>query len=396
MNYALIFTAAICLFQVNAAVTWAQSPAAATRVKEADEPFDFSDLDVPAGSAPSTNPKPGVPVETNDPLPANVKALLEKWERFQDAKTASDLAYVKSIREVASEMLFKRAATVDAANRQILMEEAKRIAALDPSKPVVAAVPVKNGSFSVLGTWLTKDGKSQWVFREDSKILADQRALADWFYVDEKNGVALMVWGHQHPNLIRVLGDRYESIDLYGPAAERFRDKATPFKPTPASALQIVTKLATDEKALADARNKLFKEKKVRISAFLRAQAQLAKGAAVASIMEELAALEDTPAVVSKDSIAGADRIAGTWEWHNGKKATLAKDGKVTIEGVGTGLWRAANNSAGAVAIVLHDRSGRIVESNQVLLGVFSRSTKGVVHLRDTSGKKYDIKKTGA
>jgi|GEM_PF-6075361 len=365
-------------------------------MKEAAGIFDFSDLDVPPDPAEPSKEVP--PAAADDPLPSNVREVLQKWGRFQKAKENARRAQVKALRQVASEILFKRAATADAAARPALMEEAKRLAALDAGESTAAPAPPATGQ-GLVGTWITKSGKSHWRFTAEGKLITEAKTGADWWWLDEKNRVALMVWGGKHPNLIRVLGDNYESIDLYNTPGARTRvEPNAKLAPATAAAAPVLTKLASDEKALTVSRDKLFAEKRTRIAAFLRAQVKDAKGPAVAAIMEKSAAMEAAASAATAEgraNVRGSDRIAGTWEWPAGKKATLSPDGNATVEGLGTGIWRPANDSAGAVAIVLHDKSGRVTAQNQVLLGRFSDGNPSIVHLRDISGKKYDARKTG-
>ena len=370
-------------------------------MKDAAGIFDFSDLDVPPD--PALPAKTTAPPAPNDPLPASVREVLQKWDRFQASKESARRTQVKAMRQVASEILFKRAAAADAAARPALMEEAKRLAALDAGESIAAPAAPAVGQ-SLVGSWAVKDGMSAWHYTEEGRMLTGKDEVP-WSWMDEKNGVALAIWGRQYPNLIWQKGDRYESIDLYFPPAQRTRVKSPARSATAtAAAAPVLTKLAADEKDLILSRDKLFAEKRTRIAAFLRAQVKDAKGPAVAAIMEKSAAMDaaapastaPVPAAVGRVKIHGADRIAGKWEWPGGKKATLAPDGTATVEGLGAGFWRAGNDAAWAVAIVLRDKFGRVTAPNQLLLGKFSESKPSVVHLRDLSGKKFDVQKTGA
>ena len=371
------------------------TPAEDKAMEEASSLFDFSDLDVV--SDPAEPPKEAPPPVPDDPLPATVREVLQKWDRFQDFKENARRTQVKALREVASEILFKRAADADAKARPALIEEAKRIAALDAGEPVVTTDAPVAGS-GLVGIWGVKGGKHGWRYTEDGKLITGE-ADAVWSWVDEKNGIALAIWQGKYPLLIWQKGDRYDAIDLYAAPGPRHRVKTTASPaPAAAAAAPVLTKLATDENALTASRDKLFAEKRTRIAAFLRAQVKDAKGPAVAAIMEKSAALEavaSLPAGGLRANAHGADRISGKWEWPDGKKATFAPDGTATVEGLGTGRWRAGNDGASAVAVVLCDKSGRVTAQNQLLLGRFSVSNPTTVHLRDISGKKYDIRKTG-
>jgi hypothetical protein len=253
--------------------------------KEAIGIFDFSDLDVP--DSPETPPKAPEKPAADDPLPANVREVLQKWDRFQKAKQEARRTQIKALREVASEILLKRAAAADAATRAGLTDESKRLTSLDPDSPVVAAPAGISGGLA--DTWVSKSGKS-WEYTADGRMLAGTKNVVTWTWIDEKNKVALSIWDGQYPNLIRVTGDKYESIDLYSKPGQRTRAKASA-KPAAAShAAPVLTKLAVDEKALSSAEQKLFAEKRAKIGAFIRAQVKEAKGPAVTALMEQSAA----------------------------------------------------------------------------------------------------------
>ena len=144
-------------------------------------------------------------------------------------------------------------------------------------------------------------------------MLAGTKNVVTWGWIDEKNKVALSIWDGQYPNLIRVLGDKYESIDLYSKPGQRTRAKAAAKPATASPASAVLTKLAADEKALSSAEEKLFAEKRTKIGAFIRAQVKDAKGEAVTALMEKSALFENDAAGTSVAAKArGFERIAGS------------------------------------------------------------------------------------
>jgi hypothetical protein len=367
-------------------------------MKEAASIFDFSDLDIPPDPA-APAPAPAAP-SPDDPLPAGVRDVLAKWEHFQAAKENERREKVKALRAVAAEIILKRAATAPAEARAALMEEAKRVTGLDPDQSVAPQAATASAGKGIVGSWLSRDKKRTCRITPEGKLFSEAGS-ADWTMMDPKNNIALAIWGGKHPYLIWVKGDTYESMDLYSPPGKRTRVKepVPGVAPAAAAASPVLTKLAADEKALTDARDNLFAGIRTRIAAFLRAQVKDAKGPAVAVLMEKSAAF-DAPAagaapVPATTAIHGAERIAGSYVWPGDKKATLSADGTATVQGLGTGLWRAGSDTAWAFAIILQDKSGRVTSQNQILLGRFADNNP-VVHMRDLSGRQYDVKKVAA
>lgn len=163
--------------------------------------FDFSDLDVP--EPPPAERKKALPLD-EDPLaglPETIRTVLDKLDRFGSFKRAELNKEIAAARKIAAEILVRNAVKADAAGRESLLEEAKRVESLDPGVPLIETATASSSQAStslrqIVGSWqCQKWGRWTAVLAPDGTLMRDQGAGGGtWRWMDEKRGVVLFIY----------------------------------------------------------------------------------------------------------------------------------------------------------------------------------------------------------
>lgn len=306
--------------------------------------FDFSDLDVPPAEVPKEDAADKPPVAEADPLagyPEEVRTVLGKLARFEEAKKAGALQQVTAGRKIAAEILTQRAVTTDAATRAVLLERAKAVESLPPQQTLAAGPTKASPAVQVLlGTW--KTAKYGWVgdFISDGKMFRKGREVGQWSLLDEKKGIFLLNYNSGTVALFQFekpTGSPKGSIVYsWGGPYGIVRLSAAPRIPVAAGANDPVAKLAGDETKLWETLNDLLKSKHDKVAAWLLQLAPKLRGEEARLVVERAAQLEKKKVA---ESLQPGPNFAGVWQWQ-GKPLEFKDGGIVSLGSFKAGQWK--------------------------------------------------------
>ncbi len=312
-----------------------QASLLADSVPDAD-PFAFLN-DAPGKLDPAA---PAKPAEANPDL-----GLYDRWKKFETSAYDKARAIFPERREIASELLAKKATTLTSAAAAILNKDATTLKALPANTPI--ELPTKDSAAMALAGFWKCDGDSRWdrTFFQDGLVRASYTDNP-WHWVDKTAGILMLgtgfsdvLWMEKPGHLVGMNEDTY-----------KFTMTKSPTQPHLFSRDPITVKLASDESAELLALADQLELKRQALSRYLLAKAAKQADSGLAKKLEENGQhLLD----YLYDAHSHPEELGGRWTL--GKRALrFAVGGRVLDQsGVPCGTWMWTTASRHSFVIVL-------------------------------------------
>lgn len=308
------------------------------------EPAPPEDPNAPPPEAPALE-KPAAPEDTAlANLPESVRATMQKLEQFRTERSAKLNEDIAAARKNAAALMTRTAATVDAARRVQLLDDAKRVSELAPELPLTEADPTKPSpaTLQLAVPWDIPSSTSKY------ELLADGTAnlgnlVVKWAWFDEARKICYIDYvDGEFAEFAQIVTPT--KLTLFGMDGGHFsftREEAAAIpaadakkaEPTPA-----LVKLLTTEATLHEAFNASIQATEKKVASFLTQQASTLPNDTRPAVLALASRLEKgftslyPPAVTPNVALAGAWTTAG-------KTLEFAPGGGLIVNGKKQGNW---------------------------------------------------------